>query len=223
LIEESIMSRRILAAGVILLGLLGATIAIAQQTRVLNLRGDRFKPLTWDGLTAEQKTMVNDLLAGKRTSLDGPFNALLRSPEMGNLSQKVGEYLRFRTSVPRRLNEMAILLTARWWSAQFEWSAHKPLGLDAGLSASVIDDIQAGRRPARMQPDETVVYDFCTELREHRRVSDSTFKAAVNTLGERGVIDLVALMGYYDSVSMVLDVDRYPLPEGAQPPFPEPR
>jgi 4-carboxymuconolactone decarboxylase len=223
LIEESIMSRRILAAGVILLGLLGATIAIAQQTRVLNLRGDRFKPLTWDGLTAEQKTMVNDLLAGKRTSLDGPFNALLRSPEMGNLSQKLGEYLRFRTSVPRRLNEMAILLTARWWSAQFEWSAHKPLGLDAGLSASVIDDIQAGRRPARMQPDETVVYDFCTELREHRRVSDSTFKAAVNTLGERGVIDLVALMGYYDSVSMVLDVDRYPLPEGAQPPFPEPR
>jgi 4-carboxymuconolactone decarboxylase len=223
LIEESIMSRRILAAGVILLGLVGATIAIAQQTRVLNLRGDRFKPLTWDGLTAEQKTMVNDLLAGKRTSLDGPFNALLRSPEMGNLSQKLGEYLRFRTSVPRRLNEMAILLTARWWSAQFEWSAHKPLGLDAGLSASVIDDIQAGRRPARMQPDETVVYDFCTELREHRRVSDSTFKAAVNTLGERGVIDLVALMGYYDSVSMVLDVDRYPLPEGAQPSFPEPR
>jgi 4-carboxymuconolactone decarboxylase len=223
LIEESIMSRRILAAGVILLGLLGGTIAIAQQTRVLNLRGDRFKPLTWDGLTAEQKTMVNDLLAGKRTSLDGPFNALLRSPEMGNLSQKLGEYLRFRTSVPRRLNEMAILLTARWWSAQFEWSAHKPLGLDAGLSAAVIDDIQAGRRPARMQPDETVVYDFCTELREHRRVSDSTFKAAVNTLGERGVIDLVALMGYYDSVSMVLDVDRYPVPEGAQPPFPEPR
>jgi 4-carboxymuconolactone decarboxylase len=223
LIEESIMSRRILAAGVILLGLVGATIAIAQQTRVLNLRGDRFKPLTWDGLTAEQKTMVNDLLAGKRTSLDGPFNALLRSPEMGNLSQKLGEYLRFRTSVPRRLNEMAILLTARWWSAQFEWSAHKPLGLDAGLSAAVIDDIQAGRRPARMQPDETVVYNFCTELREHRRVSDSTFKAAMNTLGERGVIDLVALMGYYDSVSMVLDVDRYPLPEGAQPPFPEPR
>lgn len=217
------MSRRILAAGVILLGLVGATIAIAQQTRVLNLRGDRFKPLTWDGLTAEQKTMVNDLLAGKRTSLDGPFNALLRSPEMGNLSQKLGEYLRFRTSVPRRLNEMAILLTARWWSAQFEWSAHKPLGLDAGLSAAVIDDIQAGRRPARMQPDETVVYNFCTELREHRRVSDSTFKAAMNTLGERGVIDLVALMGYYDSVSMVLDVDRYPLPEGAQPPFPEPR
>jgi len=220
LIEETMMSRRILVAAVMLLG---AAIAIAQQTRALNLRGDRFKPLTWDGLTAEQKTMVNDLLAGKRMSLNGPFNALLRSPEMGNLSQKLGEYLRFRTSVPRRLNEMAILLTARWWSSQYEWSAHKPLALDAGLNASVIDDIQAERRPTRMQPDETVVYDFCSELREHRRVSDSTFKAAANALGERGVIDLVALMGYYDSVSMVLNVDRYPLPEGAQPPFPEPK
>jgi len=220
LIEETMMSRRILVAAVMLLG---AAIAIAQQTRALNLRGDRFKPLTWDGLTAEQKTMVNDLLAGKRMSLNGPFNALLRSPEMGNLSQKLGEYLRFRTSVPRRLNEMAILLTARWWSSQYEWSAHKPLALDAGLNASVIDDIQAERRPTRMQPDETVVYDFCSELREHRRVSDSTFKAAANALGERGVIDLVALMGYYDSVSMVLNVDRYPMPEGAQPPFPEPK
>ena len=214
------MSRRILVAAVMLIS---TAIAIAQQTRALNLRGDRFKPLTWDGLTAEQKTMANDLLAGKRTSLDGPFNALLRSPEMGNLSQKLGEYLRFRTSVPRRLNEMAILLTARWWSSLFGWSAHKPLALDAGLSASVVDDIQAGRRPARMGPDEAVVYDFCAELRERRRVSDSTFKAAVTALGERGVVDLVALMGYYDSVSMVLNVDRYPLPEGAPLPFPEPK
>jgi 4-carboxymuconolactone decarboxylase len=219
-IEESIMFTRILVAAVVLLG---AALAIAQQTRALNLHGDRFKPLTWDGLTAEQKTMVSDLLAGKRTSLDGPFNVLLRSPEMGNLSQKLGEYLRFRTSVPRRLNEMAILLTARWWSSQYEWSAHKPLALDAGLSASVIDDIQGGRRPAKMQPDETAVYDFCAELREHRRVSDSTFKEAVNALGERGVVDLVALMGYYDSVSMVLNVDRYPLPAGATLPFPEPK
>ena len=214
------MSKRILAAAVMLLS---ALIATAQQSRALNLRGDRFKPLTWEGLTAEQKTMVNDLLAGKRATLSGPFNVLLRSPEMGNLSQKLGEYLRFRSSVPRRLNEMAILLTAKWWSAQYEWSAHKPLALDAGLDASVIDDIQAGRRPTRMQPDETVVYDFSAELREHRRVSDATFKAAVSLLSERGVVDLIAVMGYYDSVSMVLNVDRYPLPEGVQSPFPEPK
>jgi 4-carboxymuconolactone decarboxylase len=189
---------------------------------LLNLRGDRFKPLAPEQLTPEQKTMVNDLLSGMRTSLNGPFNVLLRSPEMGNLSQKLGEYLRFRTAVPKRLNEMAILMTARWWSSQYEWFLHKTLALNAGLNAAVIDAIQAGRRPAQMQPDEGVVYDFCTELRNRRRVSDGTFKAALSLLGEKGVVDLVATMGYYDLVSMALNVDRYPLPDGAQAPLPEP-
>ena len=214
------MLKRIIVAAFLLVG---GAIVLAQQTRELNLRGDRFKPLTWEQLTPEQKTMVNDLLAGTRTSLNGPFNALLRSPEMGNAAQKLGGYVRFRTSLPRRLNEMAILLTAKWWSAQYEWYAHKTLALDAGLNAAVIDDIQAGRRPTGMQADERVIYDFSTEMRERRRVSDATFKAAVDLLGEKGVMDLVAVMGYYDLVSIVLNVDRYPLPEGAPPPFPEPR
>jgi 4-carboxymuconolactone decarboxylase len=196
-------------------------IIIGQGARKLDLRGDRFKPLTWDGLTPQQKTMVNDVLSGTRTSLNGPFNALLRSPEMGNLAQTFGEYLRFRSSVPVRLNEMAILLTARWWSAQYEWHAHKTLALKAGLNAAVIDDIQAGNRPAGMQADEAVIYDFSVELRERRRVSDATFNRAVNLLGEQGVVDLVGTMGYYDLVSMVLNVDRYPLPDGAPLPFPE--
>ena len=200
----------------------GSCIVLGEQMRDLNLRGDRFRPLTLDQLTAEQKVMVNDLLAGKRTSLNGPFNVLLRSPDMGNLSQKLGEYVRFRTSVPARLNEMAILLTARWWSSQYEFHAHKPLALAAGLSADVIDEIQAGRRPGRMQADEAVVYDFSAELRDGRRVSDATFKAAVALLGERGVVDLIGTLGYYDLVAMVLNVDRYPLPDGAPLPFPEP-
>ena len=189
---------------------------------LINLRGDRFKPLTSEQLSPEQKAMVNDLLSGMRTSLDGPFNVLLRSPEMGNLSQKLGEYLRFRTVVPKRLNEMAILMTARWWSSQYEWYLHETQALSAGLNAAVIDAIQAGRRPAHMEPDEAVVYDFCTELRGRRRVSDGTFQAALSLLGERGVVDLVATMGYYDLVSMALNVDRYPLPDGAQAPLPEP-
>jgi 4-carboxymuconolactone decarboxylase len=203
--------------------LVGSAALLAKQDRQLNLRGDRFKPLTWEQMTTDQKTMVNDLLAGTRTSLNGPFNALLRSPEMGNLSQKLGEYVRFRSSVPKRLNEMAILMTAKWWSSQYEWYGHKTAALEAGLNATLIDDIQAGRRPARMQPDEKVIYDFSTELRDRRRVSDATFKAAVSLLGEKGVIDLIGVMGYYDLVSMVLNVDRYPLPDGAQLPFPEPR
>jgi len=161
----------------------------AQQARELNLRGDRFKPLTWEQLTPEQRTMVNDLLSGTRTSLNGPFNALLRSPEMGNVAQKLGEYVRFRTSVTPRLNEFAILLTAKWWSSQYEWYAHRPLALATGLGASVIDDVQAGRRPTKMRPDEAVIYDFLAELRDHRRVTDATFKAAVNLLGEKGIMD----------------------------------
>ena len=196
---------------------------VAQENRQLNLRGDRFKPLTWNELTPEQRTMATELLNGQRGTLNGPFNALLRSPEVGNLAQKVGEYVRFRSSVPRRLNEMAILMTARWWSSQYEWYAHKTLALDAGLSPAVIDDLQANRRPKTMAADETVVYEFCTELRETRRVSDATFRAAIDLLGERGVMDLIALMGYYDLVSMTLNVDRYPLPNNAPLPFPEPK
>ena len=199
----------------------GAAVALAQQTRALNLRGARFKPLTWEQLAPGQKTMVNDLLSGTRTSLNGPFNVLLRSPEMGNLSQKLGEYVRFRTALTPRLNEMAIIMTARWWSSQYEWYAHKALALKAGLNPAVVDAIQAGRRPAQMQPDETLIYDFSTELRERRRVSDATFKAAVSLLGEKGVVDLVGTMGYYDLVSMALNVDGYPLPDGAKPDLPE--
>jgi len=189
---------------------------------LLNLQGDRFKPLTAEQLTPEQKAMVDDLLSGARTSLEGPFNVLLRSPEMGNLSQKLGEYLRFRSVVPKRLNEMAILMTAKWWSSQYEWYLHKTLALSSGLNAAVIDAIQAGHRPAQMQPDEAVIYEFCTELRDRRRVSDGTFQAALRLLGEQGVVDLVATLGYYDLVSMALNVDRYPLPDGAQAPWPEP-
>ena len=214
------MSKFIAAAIGTLVVHAGIVVAM-QQPRDLGLRGDRFKPLTPEEFTPAQKTMVNELLSGTRTSLAGPFNVLLRSPEMGNIAQKLGEYIRFRTSVPARLNEMAILMTAKWWSSQYEWHAHKPLALKAGLAASVIDDIQGGRRPAKMQRDETVVYDFCSELRERRRVSDATFKAAVDLLGEQQVVDLIALMGYYDLVAMALNVDRYPLPDGAPLPFPE--
>ena len=202
---------------------IGAMVVWAQERRELNLRGGRFAPLTWDTMNPAQKTMVNDLLSGTRTALNGPFNVLLRSPEMGNIAQKLGEYLRFRTAVPKKLNEMAILMTAKAWASQYEWVAHKALALEAGLSPAVADDIQAGKRPTRLQPDEAVVYDFCAELREKHRVSDATYKAAMTLLGERGVVDLIALMGYYDLVSMVLNVDRYPLPAGAgAPPFPEP-
>jgi len=195
----------------------GLAIAQAPATPDLHLRGDRFKPLTYDKLTPEQKTMAENLLSGERGGMNGPFNVTLRSPEMGDQAQKLGAQLRFHTSLPKKLNELAIIMTARFWTAQYEWSAHKRAALAAGLSPAIIDAIAAGKRPASMQPDEEAVYNFGSELFKTRQVSDAAFKAVVDKFGERGAVDLTGVMGYYCFVSMMLDIDRYPLPEGEKP------
>ena len=186
--------------------------------RTIRLRGDRFKPLTWDEMTPPQRTMIEHLMAGPRGgSTEGPFNVQLRSPEMGDLGQQFGAATRFATTVPQRLYELAIIITARHWTAQFEWTAHHRSALQAGLSPAIADAIAVGRRPAAMQPDEEAVYNFATELLQTKQVSDRTFDAAKRVLGERGVVDLISLMGWYGTVSMYLNVDRYPLPDGSQP------
>jgi 4-carboxymuconolactone decarboxylase len=195
----------------------GLAISQAPATRDLHLRGDRFKPLTYDKLTPEQKTMAENLLSGERGGMNGPFNVTLRSPEMGDQAQKLGAQLRFHTSLPKKLNELAIIMTARFWTAQYEWSAHKRAALAAGLSPAIIDAIAAGKRPASMQPDEEAVYNFGSELFKTRQVSDAAFKAVVDKFGERGAVDLTGVMGYYCFVSMMLDIDRYPLAEGEKP------
>ena len=196
---------------------LGIGMAIAATTPAIQLRGDRFKPLTYEQMTPEQKTMTDHVLAGDRGSMNGPYNVLLRSPEMGDLAQKYGAYMRFHSSIPHKLNEFAILITARFWNSQYEWYAHHQYALKAGLSPAVIDAVAAGRQPTSMQPDEEIVYNFCHELLNARHVSDAHFKAAVDRFGERGVVDLIGVMGYYHLVSMALNVDRYPLPAGGKP------
>ena len=204
----------------IVIGLVTATAQTPSQgrpdPRTVRLRGDRFRPLTYDEMTPAQRTMIEHVLAGPRGSVDGPFNVQLRSPEMGDLGQQFGAATRFSTSVPRKLYELAIIMTARHWTAQFEWYAHHRSALQAGVSAAVCDAIAAGKRPASMPPDETVVYDFANELLEKKQVSDATFDAAKKLLGERGVVDLINVMGWYGTVSMLLNVDRYPMPEGTQ-------
>ena len=182
-----------------------------------SLTGDRFKPLTWDTMTPAQKTMVQHILAGDRKNLGGPFNVLLRSPEMGDFAQAFGAQARFHSSLPPRLNELAICVTARFWTVQFEWNAHRRAAAQAGLSEDIIQAIATGKRPAKMAADETAVYNFATELLKNHSVSDATYAAAKNTLGEKGVVDMIAVMGYYQLVGMLLDVDRYPLAAGTQP------
>lgn len=196
-----------------------ASLALAQAPvpHDLKLRGDRFKPLTYDQLTPEQKTMVEHLFAGERGGMNGPFNVTLRDPEMGDLAQKLGAQLRFHSSLPNRLNEFAILMTARFWNAQYEWSSHHKNALKAGLSPAIIEAVAVGKRPASMQPDEEAIYNFAQDLLKTKQVSDADFKAVVDKFGERGAVDLTGVMGYYCFVSMMLDIDRYPLPPGEKP------
>jgi 4-carboxymuconolactone decarboxylase len=193
-------------------------LALAQApTPDLHLRGDRFKPLTYDKLTPEQKAMADHLLAGERGGMNGPFNVTLRSPEVGDAAQKLGALVRFHSSLPKKLNEMAIIMTGRFWNAQYEWSAHKKLALAAGLSPAIVDAIATGKRPTGMQADEAAIYDFANELLQKREVSDASFAAVVKMYGEKGAVDLTSVMGYYCFVSMILDIDRYPLPDGEKP------
>jgi 4-carboxymuconolactone decarboxylase len=205
--------KRSLCIGIAILA--GFALAQAPAIRDLKLRGDRFKPLTDDKLTPEQRTMVDHLLSGERGGLNGPFNVLLRSPEVGDIAQKLGAQLRFHSSLPNRLNEFAIIMTARFWNAEYEWQAHKRLALAAGLSPAIVDAVATGKRPPSMQADEEIVYNFANQLLKMRQVADAAFKPMVEKFGERGAVDLTSVMGYYCLVSMVLNIDRYPLPEGA--------
>jgi len=181
--------------------------------------GRRFPLLTEATMTPRQHESYQAIVSGPRKGASGPFNALLRSPEVADRVQKVGEYVRFGSTIPAVLNELAILITGRFWGAQFEFWAHSRLARTAGLADAIIDAVAEGRRPTSMGDDERFVYDFCTELFRDKAVSDATFKAVVDRFGEQGVIDLIAASGYYSIVSMVLNVDRYPLPAGEHPPL----
>jgi 4-carboxymuconolactone decarboxylase len=205
--------------GIGLVGLLGIGLTLAQDAKApeFHLRGDRFKPLTYAEMNPQQKTLIEHVLASPRGSTDGPFNIMMRSPEMGDLAQQYGAYMRYHSSLPPKLNEFVILITARSWNAQFEWYAHRSIAQQNGLSPAIIDAIAAGKRPTSMQPDEEAVYNFCTELLNTKQVSDATFAAMKDKFGERGVVDTIGVMGYYHLVSALLNVDRYPLPAGAKP------
>ena len=187
----------------------------AVNTANLGLVGDRFKPMTWEQMNDAQKKMTVDTLSGPRRGLGGPFNVLLRSPEMGDLAMKFGEYSRFRPEVPAKLRELAIIITARHWTSHFEWYAHRSAAAQAGLRADIITAIAERKRPTGMQPDEEAVYNFVNEMLETKQVSDATFKAVKDRFGEKGVVDIIGVMGWYQMVSMLLNVDRYPLPNGA--------
>lgn len=178
----------------------------------------RFAELTSETMTLEQRQVAEAIQSGPRgAGLRGPFNALLRSPELCDYVQKVGEYVRFRSSIPRKLNELAIIITGRHWTAHYEFYAHRKMALEAGIAPAIADAIAEGRRPEGMDADEALVYDFTTELLKTGQVADALYQRAVDRFGERGVIDLVGAAGYYSLVSLVLNVAQVALPPGAGP------
>jgi len=175
----------------------------------------RFKTLTPDTMTPEQRVVAEAIQAGPRgAGLRGPFNALLRSPELCDLVQRVGAYVRYSTSLPAKLNELAICMAGRKWTAQYEFFAHRRLAIRAGLKPEIADAIAAGRRPDGMDADETAVYDFVTELLGTGQVSDTNYDRVKAKFDERGVMDLVGAVGYYSRVSMGRKVAQVPLPPG---------
>lgn len=180
---------------------------------------ERLPPLAPERMTPRQREVAEAIAGGPRGGLRGPFQAWLRSPEVADRFQRVGEYVRFNSSIPPALNELAILVTAREWTAQFEWYAHNALAMKAGLPPAIAEAIARGERPAGMDADQRIVYDFSTELHRDKSVSDATYAAVVERFGEQGAVDLIAACGYYVAVAMTLNVSRVPLPDGVAPPL----
>lgn len=182
--------------------------------------GRRFAPLAESEMSDAQRKVYREIASGPRGGVRGPFNALLRSPELADRAQKLGEWVRFKSSLPERLKEFAILVTARYWSAQYEWHAHHAHALKAGLDPRLAAELALGKRPTDMADDEAAIHDFCRELHEKKAVDDATYARVVKHFGERGAVDLIGVIGYYTLVSMVLNVDRVPIPGGAPAPLP---
>lgn len=171
---------------------------------------DRMPPIARETMDEAQRAAADELIAGPRKGVKGPFIPLMRSPRLLTPVQKAGEYLRFDSALSRRVSEFATLVVSRQWTQQFEWSVHVPLALQEGTSAASIEALRIGRRPSTMNAEEAFVYDFIVELTTHHGVSDATFSECLERFGERGVIDLVGLIGYFTMISMVLNVAHTP-------------
>ena len=200
-------------AGIIALALVCAATPARSQTATM--QGERFKTLTPEQMTPEQAALAKAIMAGPRGSLNGPFNGYLRSPEIGNHLQELGASVRFKSSLPKGLAELAICQVARQWDSAYEWAAHSRQAQENGIDAKIVDAIAQEKRPESMKPDEAAVYDFTHDLIEDHKVSDAHYKAVADKFGERGVMDLIGTVGYFTVVAMVLNTDKYPAPAGA--------
>jgi 4-carboxymuconolactone decarboxylase len=182
----------------------------------------RFAPLKAEELNPAQKAWAEMIAAPPRNAkfTNPPYRAYIRNPDLAPRLTAMSEYLRWNTSLPPRLSELAILITARQWTAQYEWFAHYPLALKGGLDPGIANDIAAGRRPANMKDDEAALYDLAMALYVDKKVSDPVYKAALEKFGERGIMDIIGIIGYYDITSMTLITMQAGAPNDSVPPLP---
>jgi len=160
--------------------------------------------------TAEQKQAAAEFESARKVSVFGPFEPMMYSPTLMSQARALGDYLRYRSALGTTLSELVILITARSWTQDYEWSVHYPIALKTGLSKRIAEDIAAGRRPSTMSPDEQTVYDFASELLRNKKVSNTTFQRARLRLGTKGIVDMTGIVGYYTFLAMQLNVAQYP-------------
>jgi len=199
----------------ILFSVLALSSGVFAQTRLPEIPVDQY--------TAEQKKAAQEFEAARKKAPWGPFAMLIYSPELMNNARAMGDYLRYNSAFDSALSEFAILITAREWSQDYEWSVHYPIAIKAGLKPEIAQALKEGRRPEGMSEDQTIVYDFTIELQRYKQVSDVTFAKTEKRFGKKGAIDLAGIAGYYTFLAMEMNMARRPAPIGGErlPRFPE--
>ena len=197
--------------------LAGAPATVIRKAGMEPIPPDRLPPIAASQLTPAQREAVAAFKTARGTEISGPFYPLLRSPELMTRTRAMGDYLRYKSALPPRLSEFVILLTAREWTQQYEWNAHYPIAVKAGVKREILDAIAEGRRPTEMSSDETILYEFCRELHHDKAVSDATYDRALKAFGEQGVVDTLGITGYYTMLAMTLNTARTPAAESGSP------
>lgn len=184
----------------------------------------RYEEFTPEGMTAQQRQVYDDIVNGPRGRIYGPFLVLMHNPGLASALQKSGAYVRWKSSLPDNLKELAIATIGRYWGAHVEWSVHAKMAVDAGVDQSIIDALEAGTAPVFSDPDEALIHEFCTSLLERKRIDDGLYERALARFGERGLIDLMATFTHYTTISLTLNSFEVPAPDNyKKPPFPHGR
>jgi 4-carboxymuconolactone decarboxylase len=184
------------------------TLAVAQS---------RFPTIAPGSYTAEQKQAAQEFEAARKVPVFGPFEPLMYSPQVMTQARSMGDYLRYKSAIGNKLSELAILVTAREWTQDYEWYVHHPIALKVGIKPEVTEAIAQGRRPVGMSEEEETVYDFAVELLRNKHVSDATFSRAEKRFGKQGTVDLTAIVGYYTFLAMELNTAQYAMPADGEP------